>query len=67
MAATDEPSGMTAERVRSLEAIGFQWTVSENLVAAHADWPVWKQHRLSSFCDSFADHRPATRTMGCSI
>lgn len=28
MSGSDEPSGMTAERVRSLEAIGFQWTVS---------------------------------------
>ena len=28
MSGSDEPSGMTAERVQSLEAIGFQWTVS---------------------------------------
>jgi Helicase associated domain len=27
MSGSDEPSGMTAERVQSLEEIGFQWTV----------------------------------------
>lgn len=32
MANSDEPSGMTAERVRSLESIGFEWTVSEDVI-----------------------------------
>lgn len=37
MSGSDEPSGMTAERVRSLEAIGFQWSTTD---PRHEPWEV---------------------------
>ena len=33
MSESDEPSGMTAERVRQLEAISFDWTVSPSTLS----------------------------------